>query len=316
MKALFLILLFQVSDAPAPDPKLETLATDLRALARVTAMAQDLERNRQVLLAIVDDDVKSFREPRDNGTYRWASLQREEASRVKEEKTIDLVQTEAALRNVTVTAPNAYRVDITVPKKRNLISENNRVFVRNVIVESTGFDGKVTRNEIPVSAWVNPGDTNSVALPDIGKSVKATAELGVESGNKKAVAEVALVQAKLVDDPQSPYFPAVKRLLLIRDAVAESDINRGRVKSSIDEAVLALPGELEKRAQEQKRLLEERAVMKNAIGSGDVSPDVLAALQDVARLLNGNASEQADGRAKLAELIAKVSAPASHEHHH
>jgi hypothetical protein len=301
MNPLLLVLLFQVAD-----PKMEMMAADLRALSRVTALAQDVERNRQVLLAIADDDIKSLREPRDDGTYRWASLQREEASRVKEEKTVDLVQTEAMLRNVTVTASNAYRVDVTVPKKRNLISENNRVYVRNVIVESTGFDGKVIRSEIPVLAWVNPGDTNSTALPDIGKSVKATAELGVESGNKKAVAEVALVQAKLVDDPLSPYFPAVKRLLLIRDALAEDDINRGRVKNSIDEALLALPGELEKRAEEQKRLLEARATAKGTINAGDASPDVVTALAEIGRLLNGTASDQTAARTKLSELLASL----------
>lgn len=301
MKALFLILLFQA------DPKLEMLATDLRALARITALAQELERNRQVLLAITDDEIRSLREAREDGTYRWASLQREEASRVKEEKTIDLVQTEANLRNVTVTASNAYRVDITAPKKRGLISENNRVFVRNVIVESTGFDGKVVRNEIPVSAWVNPGDTNSVALPDIGKSVKATAELGVESGNKKAVAEVALVQAKLVDDPQSPYFPAVKRLLQIRDFIAAGDINRGHVKNAIDEALLALPGELEKRAEEQKRMLEARNTPKATITAGDASPDVVAALGEIGRLMNGTVTEQAEARTRLMELVGKLS---------
>jgi len=301
MNALFLILLFQVSD-----PKLDTLAADLRALSRVTALAQDLERNRQVLLAITDDDIKTLRMPREDGTYRWASLQREEASRVKEEKSVEQVQTETNLRNVSVSASNAYRVDVTVPKKRNLVSENNRVYVRNVLVDATGFDGKTTHSEIPVNAWVNPGDTNSTALPEIGKSVKATAELGVESGNKKAVAEVALVQAKLVDDPMSPYFPAVKRLLLIRDAIAESDVNRGRVKNAVDEALLALPGELEKRAEEQKRMLDARNTAKGTISPGDASPDVVNGLASIARLMNGTAAEQAEARTKIGELIASL----------
>jgi len=305
MKALFLILLFQTA---TPDPKLDMLSTDLHALARVTALAQDVERDRQVLLAITDDDIKSLRMPREDGTYKWASLQREEASRVKDEKTVEQVSTEAMLKSVTVTATNAYRVDITAPKKRALLAENNRVYVRKVLVDSTGFDGKTTHTEIPVMAWVNPGDTNSVALPEIGKSVKATAELGVESGSKKAVAEVALVQAKLVDDPQSPYFPAVKRLLIIRDAIAESDINRGRVKNAVDEAILALPGELEKRAADQKRMLEQRAMAKETITAADASPDVVTALNEIGRLMNGNVTDQTDARTKLNELIGKLTA--------
>jgi hypothetical protein len=196
-----------------------------------------------------------------------------------------------------------------VPKKRSLISENNRVFVRNVIVESTGFDGKVVRTEIPVSAWVNPGDTNSVALPDIGKSVKATAELGVESGNKAAAAEVALVQAKLVDDPNSPYFPAVKRLLQIRDFAAARTIDRGHLKNAVDEALLTLPGELEKRTAEQQAAAEERrqlaasGQMKGSIAVGDCTPDVSNELMSISAMLGGTLQEQTDARARLQALI-------------
>jgi hypothetical protein len=275
----------------AGDPKLDSLSTDLRALGRVTAVAQDLERNRQVLLAIIDDDIKTLREPRNDGTYHWASLQREEASRVKDEKTVEQVQSERELRNVTVTAPNAYRVEVAVPKKRSLVSENNRVYVRDILIDSTGFDGQLTHSSLHVNAWVNPGDSTGLALPQIGKSVRATAELGVESGNKKAVAEVALVQAKLVDDPTSPYFPAVRRLLQIRDFAAASDIDRDHLKNAVDEALLALPGELEKRAAEQKSMLDA---------------DVVKALPEIARLLGGTPEEQADGRARLAELVAKL----------
>lgn len=309
MKRIAIVLLLALplaAQTTAPDEKLETLASDLRALTRIASLAQDLERNRQVMLAIVDADVESMRIRRDDGTYRWASLQREAAARVKDEKTIEQVHTEKELRYVTVTAPNAYRVEVTVPKKRSVIAENNRVYVRNVIVDSTGFDGKITRSEIPVMAWVNPGDTNGVALPDIGKSVKATAELGVESGNRKAVAEVALVQAKLVDDPLSPYFPAVKRLLPIRDLIAASDINRAQVKNAVDEALLALPGELEKRAAEQKALAESRNVAKGSIAPGDASPDVVSALSEIARLMDGTAMDQATARTRLAELMGNL----------
>jgi hypothetical protein len=181
MNPLLLVLLLATGD-----PKLDSLSTDLRALGRVTAVAEDLERNRQVLLAIVDDDIKTLREARNDGTYRWASLQREEATRVKDEKTIEQVQSERELRNVMVTAPNAYRVEITVPKKRSLVSENNRVYVRDILVDSTGFDGQITHSSLHVNAWVNPGDSTGVALAQIGKSVRATAELGVEGTRKRS----------------------------------------------------------------------------------------------------------------------------------
>lgn len=306
---------FAIDPAPSRDPNIDMLAADLHALGRVTAVAEDLGRSRQVLLAIVDSDIKTLRGPRDDGTYRWASLQREEGGRVSDEKTIEHVYTETELRYITVTGANGYRVEVSVPKKRGTFSANNRVWIRNVLVDSTSFDGKTTHTEIPVNAWVNPGDANGVALPDIGKSVKATVELGVESGNKAAVAEVSLLQAKLVDDPNSPYFPAVKRLLMVRDQADDRDINRGNLRNTIDEALLSLPGELEKRTAEQNRLAEERRAQATSgyttgqITLGDATPDVVRELADIARLLNGTVQEQGDGRTRLQAVIDRLSPP-------
>ncbi len=295
-----------------PDEKTELIARDLHALGRISSLAQNLGDSRQVMLAIVDNDVRDLRGPRDDGTYQWASLQREEGGRVKDEKTVEYVHTEKELRYVTVTGLHGYRVEVTVPKKRGTFSANNRVWVRNILVDSTAFDGKTTHHEIPVNAWVNPGDSNGVALPEIGKSVKATAELGVESGNKQAVAEVSLVQAKLVDDPNSPYFPAVKRLLQVRDFVTAKEMNRGHIKNAVDEGMLTLPGELEKRlaAQEEaakvRKMMAESGTTTGNIALGDATPDVVNALAEVSRMMQGTLQEQTDARARLEALIATL----------
>lgn len=299
------------------DAKIEQVTSDVRALSRIAALSKELDDSRQVMLAIVDSDLESLREKQPNDTYRWAALQREEASRVKNERSIERVQSEKVLTEVTVTAPHAYRLEVTVPTKRNLISANNRIYVRNVLVDSTSFDGKTAHHEIAVNAWVNPGDSNGVALPEIGSSVKATAELGVETGEKKGVAEVSLVQAKLVDDPASPYFPAVRRLLAIRDAIKQKEMNRGALKNTLDEALLAMPGELQKRTAEQsatetrRRELAASGQMAGAIGPGDATPDVIAALQEISRLLGGTLDDQSAARAKLQALAQSLQPPAA-----
>jgi len=289
--------------AATPDARVDQVAADFRALSRIAQLTNNLNDSRQVMLAIVDNDLENLRERRPDETYRWASLQREEASRVKDQKSIERVSTEKELREVPISGANGYRVEVSVPTKQSLFSSNNRVYVRNVLVDSTGFDGKITHHEIPVDAWVNPGDSNGVALPEIGKSVKATVELGVESGDKRAVADVALLQAKLVDDPASPYFPVVQRLLKTREVLTQKDLNRGFLKSTVDEALLSLPGEMEKRSAEQAAAIERRRQTTGAIAVGDASPDVVAALQDVVRLLGGNLQDQSDARTKLQSLI-------------
>ena len=290
------------------DAKIDMVARDLHAIGRVTSLAENVERERQVLLAILDADIRDLREPREDGTYRWASLQREEGGRVSDEKTIEYVYTQQELREVTVTAANGYRVEVTAPRKRGTFAANNRVYVRNVIADITGFDGRSSRHSIPVEAWVNPGDSTSVPLPSIGKSVKVVAELGVDSGEKQAVAQVAIVQAKLVDDPTSPYFPAANRLLQIRELVAARDMNRGTIKSATDEALLSLPGELEKRTAEMeeaarvRRQMAEMGTTTGAIAVGDATPDVTRELAEISRLLAGTMDEQAQGRDRLRVL--------------
>lgn len=298
------------------DAKTDMVAADLHALGRVTAVAENVERERPVLLAILDSDIRDLREPRDDGSYRWASLQREEGGRVSDEKTVEYVYSEKELRNVTLTAANVYRVEVAAPKKRGTFAANNRVYVRNVIADSTGWDGKVTHHEIPIETWVNPGDSTGGPLPEIGKSVKVTVELGVEKGDKQAVAQVSLVQAKLVDDPTSPYFPAVNRLLQIREMVAAKDINRGTLRSTIDEALLSLPGELEKRTAEQteaarvRRQMTEMGTTTGSINLGDATPDVVKELAAIKLLLTGTLQEQEQGRARLETLIGTLTAAA------
>ena len=299
---IFSALVLAVAIA-TPNEKLDQVASDFRTIGRIAQLADNLRDNKQVMIAVVDNDLEMLREKRPDETFRWASLQREEASRVKDQKSIERVQTEKELREVTLSAPNAYRVEVSVPTKQGLVTRNNRVFIRNVIVDSTGFDGKVTHHEIPVNEWVNPGDAHGVPLPEIGKNVKAIVELGVESGDKHAVADVALLQAKLMDDPTSPHFPAVQRLLKLREVLTAKDLNRGFLKTTVDEALLSLPGEMERRTAEQAAAIERRKQTTGAISASDASPDVVSALQQIAHLLGGTLQDQTDARAKLQTLI-------------
>lgn len=314
----FLLPLFTAAALSAQTPPDATalhqrLASDFRTVARIVEVSKELEHNRQVLQAIVESDIETLRDPRGDGNYRWAQLQREEESRATVEKSIEKVSTEQTLQTATVSALRAYRLEIAAPRKRNLVADNNRLFVRSAIVEWTGLDGKTSRSELPINVWVAPGDAHGVPLPEIARSAKATVALGVDSGNKKAVAKVSLLQAKLVDDPANPNFPAVQRLLNIQRLVAEDEIRRGDLRSAVDEALLALPGELEKRVSEQRaaaqtmRQMAESGTMKGSITLGDATPDVVAELDAIARLSGGTLEQQNEARMRLQALVEVLS---------
>ena len=89
-------------------------------------------------------------------------------------------------------------------------------------------------------------------------------------------------------------------------------MNRGAIKSAVDEALLSLPGELEKRTAEQeetarvRKQMAENGTTTGGIDLGDATPDVVNELAEIGRLLNGTLQDQTDGRARLAALIAKL----------
>lgn len=314
--SLALVLFAPIAAAETDDGmRIQSLRDDLVTIARVSELAENLGENRQVLTAILDHQIETLREPRGDGTYRWASLEREEGGRKTEEKHLERVHSEETLDQVSVSASNAYRLAVALPQKRGLLSANSRVFVRNAVIDWTAFDGTSHKTDLPIDAWIEPGATHDLALPEIGSNVHATVHLGVESGGKRAVAELSLLEAKLVDDPANPYYSAIRRLVDIRTIAGRKDIRRGELEIAVDEALLTLPGELEKRVAEQQAQIAEReaAVLAGAprgsIEVGDAAPDVIAALREIGRKLAGTLEEQAAARADLEALTTALAPP-------
>lgn len=297
------------SEETAGDERMEMLRIDLKALQRIVSLSPELEAERRLIRAILDDEIDVLREPRGDGTYRWAALQREEGSREKVEKSLEKVYTESELHRATVTGKRAFRVVVTAPRKRNFFSSNHPVYVADVVAELTHFDGRVASHTIPVDVWVKPGDSHGIPLPDIARSARVEVRLGVESGKALALAEVAILEAKLVDDPQSPFYPAVSRLLMLEQLARGDRIDRTQLKTVLDEMVLSLPGELERRIAAQRareaemRQLAASGQEKGAIAPGDASPDVIRELREIRSLLEGTLTQQTEGRNRLDALL-------------
>jgi hypothetical protein len=292
-----------------------SIAVDFKAIYRMAEFCDNLEPCAPVIRKVAEQNLDMLREPRSDGSYRWASFQRIEAGRVTVEKEIIKVNTEATLDVIELTGKRSFRVVVSAPKKRSLVSSNSKVFVRDVVAEVTGVDGKARTVEIPVGVWVNPGDSHSVPLDDIAISARVKVNVGVESGGKKAVASVALLQAGLVDDPLNPYHPAVKRLVAIDTIVKEKTVSRGQLKAVAEEAVLELPGEMEKLMKlrevglKRMRQLAESGQATGTIAVGDATPDVIHELGKASTLLTGTVAEQEEGRKMLGSLLQKLSPP-------
>ena len=73
----------------------------------------------------------------------------------------------------------------------------------------------------------------------------------------------------------------------------------------VDEALLSLPGEMQKRAAEEAASVARRKELTatGTIAAGDATPDVVAALKEISTLLSGTLQDQASARTKLQSLI-------------
>ncbi len=258
---------------------------------------------------IVDARIHELRGPRGDDDYQWASLEREEASRKTDEVKVSKVRSEQELDSVTLDAHDGYRVEIEVPRKRSLFSANERIFVSRIVLHG-GSDEEV----IPASVWIEPGNSWAAPLPEIVDKGEVTVELAVETGGKKGVANVSLIRAKLVDDPSSPYYPAVSKLLKIRQELV-SQTDRSDLKRYIDEALATIPGEVEKsleiekaRAAERRRNLQSGQIM-DMVHPGDATGDVVVILDKIEKGLQGTLQQQEEARLMLQKLIEDLSLP-------
>lgn len=284
---------------------LQMLAIDLRALSRIVEMSDSIGDQTGLLRKIVDHRIHELRHPRADGTFAWASLEREEASRQTKEEKVEHVSSEEALDTVTFDGREAYRVEVEVPRKRSLFAANQRIFVRRITLSGIGVKGE---QEVPASVWIEPGDSWAAPLPEILRSGDVSVELGVESGREEGVAKVSIVRAKLADDPMSPYFPAVSKLLKVRGELGRN-VDRPALSRAIDEAIATIPGELDKTLQIEQARAAERvrlAASGNLTGTirpGDATPDVVTLLTRVQTDLQGTLEEQESARKALSELI-------------
>ncbi|HUO85553.1 MAG TPA: hypothetical protein VM534_10615, partial [Thermoanaerobaculia bacterium] len=260
--ALFIALPAIAEEPPVPiDPveqRLASLATDLRALSRIAEKSKDLGRDRDLMLAIIDEQIESLREPRSGGSFRWAALEREEESRVTREQKVEHARSEAVLNTVTLETLDAYRVVVDVPPKKSLFHGNEKIFVRRIVAVERLADGSSRTEEIPVDQWVEQGGTHAVVLPRILGSALLTIEMGVESGSETALAKVSASRARLADDPKSPFYPAVTRLVAVRRALGQDSVMRRDVSQAIDEAIATIPGEVEQSIVMARAAAEER----------------------------------------------------------
>lgn len=307
MKRLILIVLMTgaLPGSTSAQVPVERVATDAQVLDRVAEFSRrDLPTG--LLERLVTEDIELLRGRRPDGSYEFASYERFESSRVAADFSAQPRADD--MQTVELKAANVYRVGLEVPNRRLLIRRNRPVWVERVDVDYVAHGSTQSKQQsFEVKAWLQPGETRSIELPDIARqaTVKTVITADPESGYGNI--EIALVQARIVDSVTSPYAEAVTAAKAALRAVQGNDATqlRGAAVRMRDALGGRGPGSSLTVTARPAEPAPEPAIRQ---GGGDRAARVefQAELQLIEDLLTGSEAERRQGMDRLHQLIRQL----------
>lgn len=218
MKRLVLILLF----ATTAFAQMQRVADDALVIDRV-AEASKRDLPTDLLKRIVNEDIDLLRGKRADGTYEFASYERLEASRQTQEFSIQPRKDQ--MQTVQMKGTFIYRVIVEVPKRRLIVGRNRPVWIERIDVEYLGQGtSQVQHTTVDVKAWVQPGEVKPVDLPVVARQATANVIAVADEKQGYGNVDITLIQARIVDNPDSPYADAVASAKAILRGLDAGDV--------------------------------------------------------------------------------------------
>jgi hypothetical protein len=287
-------------------PSISRVADDGLVIDRV-AEASKRDLPADLLRRIVDEDIDLLRGKRADGSYEYAQYERFESGRVV--KSFSINDRKDRMSTVENRGSWIYRIVVEVPTRRMLVRKNRPVWVERVEVDAVPEGTTQSQSQsFDVKAWLQPGEVRPFDLPVIAKQatvrVIATAEEGGGYGNM----DVALVQARIVDSPNSPYAEALASAKAILRALDNNDIaslraSGRRLRESLGGGtrmvVAAAPAPVSRPAASEVTVTAPTADAATRL-------ELQAELQMVEDLLTGTEAERREGMDRLHQLIRRM----------
>lgn len=296
-----LLLLAAAATALAQSPA-GRVADDAKVIDRVAeASRKDLPRD--LLKRIVNEDIELLRVKRPDGMYQYAGYDKMEAGRTSDSYSVDPDKKEAVLE---IRGAFVYRIIIASPSRRMLVTRNKHVFVDRAEIEYIPLNdpGKKTQTS-KLGAWIEPGTSKTIEINEIAR--QATVRLYVHAEQSYGNLDVTLIQAKIFDDPTSPYADAVSSAKAILAAVDRNDI------ASIRSMAQRIAGSLQPSAASVAAVPSQVPPIppKPTAGTVDVTApraddQLYQELQAIEDLLTGSEAERRQGADRLHQLLRRL----------
>ncbi|PYQ31602.1 MAG: hypothetical protein DMF56_00375 [Acidobacteria bacterium] len=304
---LILMFLFAASALAQPSsivqqtPFVQQVSDDALVVDRV-AQASKRDLPRDLLKRIVNEDVDLLRGKRPDGSFQYATYERFEAARATQSFSVqprkDQMETDE------VKGSFIYRVVLEVPTRRLLVRKNLPVWIERVDIEMVA-EGKsqTERSSVDVKAWMQPGDVKPIDLPAVARQVKIGI---VANGDPKGYGnlDVVLVQARIVDNADSPYAQAVASAKAMQRALDNGDIPSLRASAQRVRDVLGAP--VRQVAAAPSPSPSQSTMTVTAAPDAAAQVEMQTELQLIEDLLTGSEAERREGLDQLHQLIRKM----------
>ena len=285
-------LLFAAA-AATPVPTAQ-IALDARVVDRVAEVSKrDLPRD--LLKRMIEDDIELLRGKRSDGGYAYASHDRMEASRKSESFSIEDAKKSSRLE---LRGSWVYRLVISAASRRMLVTRNRHVFIERIEIEYLPEGATSSKVQtLDVNGWIEPGTSRNVDLEQIARQATARVYVHADPEGYGNI-ELAMLEAKIFDNPDSPYADAVSSAKAILRGVENNDIPSIRAMAQR----LAADMEPSKPAIAAVEVTAPRAEPTPA----RAEPEVAGELQAIEDLLTGTEVERRQGLDRLHQLLRRL----------
>lgn len=305
-RAAVAIILFAATTGLAQVP-VARVAADARVIDRVAEASRN-DLPREILKRIVTEDIDLLRGKRTDGTYQYASYDRMEAGRKSDTVSVDPERKESVLE---LRDAFAFRIIISVPSRRMVLVKNHHIYLDRVEVESLPQGSSEKKFQtVKIDAWLEPGSSQTIDLDDIGRQAIARVYAHAEKGGYANVT-LTMVEARVFDEPASPYADAVESAKAILKSIDHDDkasirAMAQRISSKLQpasSAAAAPPG------NPPATIAAIPAVSQIEVTGRRSDPDTMAELQAIEDLLTGTEAERRQGLDRLHQLLRRLRNP-------
>ena len=293
----------------AQDPLVvHRVSRDAMAIDRVAEVSKK-DLPVEVLKRIVNEDIDLLRGKRPDGGYQYATWERLEGGRNDRQISVN-PRKDDGLEMFEMRGAWVYRLLISAPTRRLYVTKNRPVFIDRVEMDFIPEAGSSTQTHVvKVESWMELGEVRPIDFPVVAKQggVRVYAKADKEKGYGNIT--LTLVQAKIIDNADSPYADTVASAKTMLRAIEANEIpsirsmatriqdTLGNPIAPLAAAVHVTPAPAPAPAVSNVTVTAPSPTTANA--------DLYRDLQEIEDLLTGSEAERRQGLDKLHQLTRK-----------